>query len=117
VSYTIVNSLLSYNKAIGKGMNPAESGTPGGGSGGAIYNDGNTFTLSLCGTKIINNSANELGGAIFYVSNNLTGAINVSKSTIQTNAGRGNGSYKDIYAEITDKQGNAGYTVTDSTIE
>jgi hypothetical protein len=27
-----------------RGANPAREGTPGGGSGGAIYNDGNTFT-------------------------------------------------------------------------
>ena len=50
VSWTIINSLFSYNHAIGNGGNPAEAGTPGGGSGGAIYNDGNTMTLSLCGT-------------------------------------------------------------------
>ena len=39
------------------GGNPAQAGTPGGGSGGAIYNDGNTMTLSLCGTTITDNSA------------------------------------------------------------
>ncbi len=43
---------FSHNDAIGNGANPARSGTPGGGSGGAIYNDGNTFTLTLCGTHI-----------------------------------------------------------------
>ena len=32
--------LFSHNRAIGEGGNPAEEGTPGGGSGGAIYNDG-----------------------------------------------------------------------------
>src|SRR3984885_12398343 len=40
VSRTIVNSLITYNQAIGNGGNPAVSGTPRGGSGGAIYNDG-----------------------------------------------------------------------------
>ena len=35
------------NSAIGNGANPAQGGTPGGGSGGVIYNDGNTFTLTL----------------------------------------------------------------------
>jgi hypothetical protein len=69
VSYTVINSLFSYNEAIGNGANPAQEGTPGGGSGGAIYNDGNTFTLTLCGTKIEHNTANEGGGAIFFVSN------------------------------------------------
>jgi hypothetical protein len=40
VSWVVLNSVLSYNNAIGNGANPAESGTPGGGSGGAIYTDG-----------------------------------------------------------------------------
>ena len=41
------HALTNRPIAIGDGANPAESGTPGGGSGGAIYNDGNTFTLTL----------------------------------------------------------------------
>ena len=52
VSWTVINSLFSHNDAIGNGANPAQSGTPGGGSGGAIYLDGNTFTLLLQGTRI-----------------------------------------------------------------
>jgi hypothetical protein len=43
VSFTVINSVMSHNNAIGHGANPAEPGTPGGGSGGAIYNDGNTL--------------------------------------------------------------------------
>jgi hypothetical protein len=31
VSWTIINSLFSHNRAVGNGGNPAESGTPGGG--------------------------------------------------------------------------------------
>src|SRR3990170_4244427 len=34
VSWTIINSLFSYNRAVGNGGNPAQNGTPGGGSGG-----------------------------------------------------------------------------------
>ncbi len=85
VSYTVINSLFSYNKAIGNGANPAQSGTPGGGSGGAIYNDGNTYTLSLCGTKIENNMANEGGGAIFYVSNDRSGSLVITDSSLSNN--------------------------------
>ncbi|HEX3006696.1 MAG TPA: hypothetical protein VHO90_03670, partial [Bacteroidales bacterium] len=55
VSWTIINSLFSYNRATGNGGNPAKTGSPGGGSGGAIYNDGNTMTLTLLGTKIERN--------------------------------------------------------------
>ncbi len=85
VSYTVINSLFTHNKAIGNGANPAKSGTPGGGSGGAIYNDGNLFTLSLCGTKITDNTANEGGGAIFYVSNNLSGTLSITDSFLSNN--------------------------------
>jgi hypothetical protein len=89
VSYTVINSLFSYNKAIGHGANPADPGTPGGGSGGAIYNDGNTFTLTLCGTKMTNNTANEGGGAIFYVSNDLSGTLVIKNSTLGMNPSAG----------------------------
>ena len=42
---------------------------PGGGSGGAIYNDGDTYHLKVEGTIISGNHAREGGGAIFFVSN------------------------------------------------
>ena len=87
VSWTILNSLFSHNRAIGRGGNPASSGTPGGGSGGAIYNDGNTMTLSLCGTRIESNTVEEFGGAIFFVSNDHTGSVNITDSTIRNNPG------------------------------
>lgn len=89
VSYTVINSLFSHNEAIGNGANPAQDGTPGGGSGGAIYNDGNTFTLTLCGTKIVDNHANEGGGAIFFVSNDLTGHLVIEDSLLCENPSDG----------------------------
>ncbi len=85
VSYTVLNSLFTNNRAIGNGANPAKSGTPGGGSGGAIYNDGNTFTLTLCGVKMTNNAANEGGGAIFFVSNDRTGSLVIRNSVLSNN--------------------------------
>ena len=89
VSYTVINSLFSHNEAVGNGANPAQPGTPGGGSGGAIYNDGNTFTLSLCGTKIEHNHANEGGGAIFFVSNDLSGSLEIEDSILCDNPSEG----------------------------
>jgi hypothetical protein len=85
VSWTVLNSLFAYNAAIGNGANPKQPGTPGGGSGGAIYNDGNTFTLTLCGVQINNNTANEGGGAIFFVSNDLSGSLIIQDSTLTGN--------------------------------
>lgn len=87
VSWTIMNSLFSHNQAVGNGANPAKAGTPGGGSGGAIYNDGNKMTLSLCGVLIENNQVNAHGSAIFFVTNNHTGNIVINDSVIKNNTG------------------------------
>jgi hypothetical protein len=89
VSWTIINSLFSFNRAVGNGGNPADGGTPGGGSGGAIYNDGNTMTLSLRGTLIEDNQVNAYGSAIFFVSNDHSGSIEVRDSVIRRNTGGG----------------------------
>jgi hypothetical protein len=87
VSWAIYNSLFSHNRAIGNGGNPAQSGTPGGGSGGAIYNDGNTMTLALYGTLIKDNEVNSYGSAIFFISNDHTGALHIEDSVISRNLG------------------------------
>jgi hypothetical protein len=87
VSWTIINCLFSYNKAVGNGGNPSQAGTPGGGSGGAIYNDGNTMTLSVLGTLIEYNEVNAYGAAIFFVTNDHTGNIYIEDSIIRNNIG------------------------------
>ena len=87
VSWTIINSRFSHNKAIGNGGNPKQDNTPGGGSGGAIYNDGNTMTLSLCGTSLEYNEVNSFGAAIFFVSNNHDGTLRIEDSIIRNNIG------------------------------
>jgi len=97
VSWTVINSLFSHNKAIGNGANPAQSGTPGGGSGGAIYNDGNTYTLDLRGVKMTNNTANEGGGAIFFVSNDQSGHLVISDSVLSMNPSLGFETYPGIF--------------------
>jgi hypothetical protein len=89
VSWTVTNSLFTDGQAVGVGANPARPGTPGGGSGGAIYLDGNTFTLALCGTRMQDNLAREGGGAIFFVSNDLTGSMTIDRSTLVHNPSQG----------------------------
>jgi hypothetical protein len=84
VSYTILNSLFSYNQATGTGQN---GGNPGGGNGGAIYHDGNTYTLTMKGCEVSNNSAKELAGGLFFVSNNSTGSLLIDASTFRSNTG------------------------------
>jgi hypothetical protein len=113
VSWTILNSLFSYNHAIGNGGNPADKGTTGGGSGGAIYNDGNTMTLSLCGTRIEYNQVNAYGSAIFFVTNDHTGNIVIDSSVIINNIG---GSWYPTYPQISNHD-DTPIKVTNSTIQ
>lgn len=114
VSYTVINSVFSHNKAIGNGANPPRPGTPGGGNGGAIQNDGNTYTLDICGTSINDNTANEGGGGIFFVSNDLSGTLRITDSTLSQNpsAGFETRGYPGIFY-----LGNGDPVVTNSTIE
>ena len=74
-SFTVLNSLISHNQATGSG----------GGGGGAIYQDGNRYDLSLCGTSIHDNSATQGGGALFYVSNDRTGTLSITDSLLRAN--------------------------------
>jgi hypothetical protein len=113
VSWTIINSLFSYNSALGYGANPAQSGTPGGGSGGAVYNDGNTMTLTVLGSRIEYNDVNEHGSAIFFVSNDHTGDIVIDDSTITYNIG---GFWYPVVDGIS-MHSDTPITVTDSIIE
>ncbi|MGB5268090.1 MAG: hypothetical protein WBN30_15970 [Polyangiales bacterium] len=89
VSFSVINSAFTHNEAIGNGANPQRPGTPGGGSGGAVYNDGNTFTLTVCGTVMENNTANEGGGAIFFVSNDRSGSLVIEDSVLRNNPSDG----------------------------
>ncbi|WP_408889646.1 hypothetical protein ACJ2CR_39585 [Myxococcus faecalis] len=113
VSWTVINSLFSHNRAIGNGANPSRPGTPGGGSGGAIYNDGNRMTLSLCGTRIEHNEVNAHGSAIFFVSNDHSGDIRIDRSVIQNNLG---GSWYVTHPQISNHS-DTPITVTNSTIQ
>ncbi len=82
---TLLNSQISYNSAIGCCANPAKAGTPGGGSGGAIYTDGGTYDLTIAGSDIQYNTAKAGGSAIFYVSNDRTGRLIIDRSVSKNN--------------------------------
>ena len=83
--FDVINSLLTGNKAIGWGANPASAGTPGGGSGGAIYTDGTGYNLTITGTVLRDNTAREGGGGIFFVVNSGGGTLQIESSTLQGN--------------------------------
>jgi len=120
-SWTILNSLFQNNSATGHGENPARSGTEGGGMGGAIYNDGNDFTLTICGSQFLDNQANELGtGAIVEVVDNLNGGLVINQSTFTGNSDTGDvqqsAKHPGIYVEAKDKlDGLSGVTITNTT--
>jgi hypothetical protein len=87
VSWEIYDSEFSHNRASGSGANPARPGTPGGGNGGAIYLDGNRFTLDLVDSSISDNTASEGGPAIFFVSNDRSGELRITGSELRRNTG------------------------------
>jgi len=89
VSWVVLNSVLTHNQAIGWGANPARGGTPGGGSGAAIYTDGDLYTVTVAGTVIAFNHAKEGGGAIFFVSNDHTGTLAIRHSRLHHNPSDG----------------------------
>ena len=95
-----------------RGANPPQPGTPGGGNGGAIYNDGNEMTLRVEGTRIEGNRSNDEGGsAIFFVSNNRSGSVHIVDSVIRNNIGDGFETHPSIFF-LGDE-----ITFTDSTVE
>jgi hypothetical protein len=79
-SYTLINSLFTNNNAVGHGANDGQ-----GGNGGAIYNDGNEIVMSVDGSLIENDKANEGGSANFFVSNDKSGSITIKDSIVRAN--------------------------------
>jgi len=84
-AFDVINSVLTSNKAIGWGANPASAGTAGGGNGGAIYTDGTSYDLTVDGTVMRDNTAREGGGGIFFVVNSGGGTLRIESSTLQGN--------------------------------
>jgi predicted outer membrane repeat protein len=84
-NFVVINSLFTTNKAIGWGKNPTQPGTQGGGSGGGIYTDGDSYNLIIAGTLFHYNYAREGGGGIFCVVNNDDGTLRIKYSTLHRN--------------------------------
>jgi hypothetical protein len=96
----IYDSLFSNNKAIGHdansndpdhcdAINNDQNEVGSGGNGGAIYSDGNSVNITLCGDSITNNAAGTgaFGGGIFFTSNDFGGTLSIADSTISGNTG------------------------------
>jgi hypothetical protein len=120
-AWTIVNSTFTDNSATGHGENPARAGTEGGGLGGAIYNDGNDYTLTICGSEFENNQANELGsGAVFQVIDDLNGDLDVDQTMFTGNSDVGDvqeaADHPGIFVEAQNtSNGTSGVSITNSS--
>jgi hypothetical protein len=96
----VYNSLFTGNKAAGNGannndpskcsaMNNGQNEVGSGGNGGAIYSDGNSVNVVLCGDEIDGNAAGmkAFGGGLFFTSNNMMGTLTITDTTMMGNTG------------------------------
>jgi hypothetical protein len=94
----IANSLFVGNRATGTGANaydptgcacttahPNQVGS--GGNGGAIYHDGaDDQVVTLCGTQIRENAANEHGAAVFFTANGSAAHLVIDDTLVKNNS-------------------------------
>jgi hypothetical protein len=96
----IYNSLFTNNAATGNGansddasmcsaINAGQNEVGSGGNGGAIYGDGNSFNITLCGGAVMNNAAGAkaFGGGLFFTSDNMAGVLTITDTTMTGNTG------------------------------
>jgi hypothetical protein len=129
----IYNSLFTGNVAEGNGannndpskcsvINNGQNEIGSGGNGGAIYSDGNSVNVVLCGDAITDNSAgtNAFGGGLFFTSDNMAGTLTITDTTMTGNTG---GSWTSVSSGSVTNVGTAigvnaqSITVTDSTLQ
>jgi hypothetical protein len=100
VQWDVLNSQFIDNKAIGWGANPASHGTPGGGSGGAIYLDGEDDNVLIAGTVIDRNGAREGGGGVFDVVDTGWGSLTFRQSHLHNDISGAFQTFPGIYYDI-----------------
>ena len=96
----IYNSLFENNTATGhdannndasmcSAINNDQNEIGSGGNGGAIYGDGNSFNITLCGDAVLNNAAgkNAFGGGLFFTSDDMNGVLTITDTTMTGNTG------------------------------
>jgi predicted outer membrane repeat protein len=95
----VFNSLFQGNSAVGTGANDNsatectcnngnnDNQTGSGGNGGALYKDGGDgVNLTICGTEIKGNIANEFGPAVFLTADGSNAQLVIDDSTITGNS-------------------------------
>jgi hypothetical protein len=129
----VYNSLFTGNKASGSGannndpskcsaMNNGQNEVGSGGNGGALYSDGNSVNVVLCGDDIEGNTAGTgaFGGGLFFTSNNMMGTLTITDTTMTGNTG---GSWTSVSTGSVKNAGTAvgtnakSITVTSSTLQ
>jgi len=96
----VYNSLFTNNMAIGHDnnrddatlcsvINNGQNEVGSGGNGGALYSDGQSVNITLCGDAILNNAAglNAFGGGLFFTSNDMGGTLSIADTTMMGNTG------------------------------
>jgi len=129
----IYNSLFQNNTATGhdandndasmcSAINNGQNEIGSGGNGGAIYGDGNGFNIVLCGDAVLNNAAgkNAFGGGLFFTSDDLSGTLSITDTTMTGNTG---GSWTSVTTGSVTNVGTAigvnakSITVSNSTLQ
>jgi hypothetical protein len=125
----VFNSLFQGNTAVGKGANSVDPSTctcsnmgnanqvGSGGNGGAIYKDGGDgVALTICGTEIKGNSANEFGPAVFLTADGSGAQLVIDDSNLTQNAS-GNPVWQWCAGVSTDNPHGAAATASPSPIK
>lgn len=129
----IYDSLFKDNKAIGNGansddatkcsvINNGQHEVGSGGNGGAIYSDGASVNLLLCGNAVLNNAAGTgaFGGGLFFTSNDYGGTLTFIDTTMSGNTG---GHWTNVASGSTKNAGTAvgtnckSLTITNSKLQ
>ncbi len=129
----IYDSLFQNNTAVGDGannndmtmcsaMNNGQYEVGSGGNGGAIYSDGASVDVTLCGDKVVDNHAGDgaFGGGLFFTSNDFGGDLTIIDTTMQGNTG---GSWTQVATGTVDDAGSAvgtnahSITIVDSNLQ
>lgn len=129
----VFDSLFENNRATGHdannvdsvhctAMNNGQFEIGSGGNGGALYNDGASVNVSLCGATISANAAGSkaFGGGLFFTSNDFGGTLTIADTTMNENTG---GSWTVVKSGSTTNAGTAvgtnakSLTITNSTLQ
>jgi hypothetical protein len=103
-SWNVLDSVMTGNKTTGRGENPQAKGTPGGGSGGAIYTDGDSYNVTINGSLIRDNTARGgEGGAVFFVVDAGHGKLTIEYSTLHHNPAGGYDNAPGIFDDVDQK--------------